>query len=181
MYVDYFPLRVGGATRQNCRSAIHQPDWVKDETYEFLANSFLYKKQESAVVLIDWLPDELWSKVLSEFGVSTQDLIFKIAKKHMSDSGLWRHDFWKGRSKVSLVSRVLFFRDWTMISPHYHCFTFSAPWFLVFLERSPWHCHLLSCDTGALFNPCLGGHRMLTWPGFCTVSIEAINQSRRLA
>ena len=94
---------------QICRSANHWADWVKDETYEFRPIPFCTKNKK---LLLYWFIGCLMS-----CGASTQDLIFKIAKKHMSDSRLWRHDFWKGRSKVSLFFQSpFFFRDWTKLT-----------------------------------------------------------------
>lgn len=147
---------------QICRSANHWADWVKDETWEFWPIPLCTKNKK--------LPDENWFiGCPMSCGASTQDLIFKIAKKHMSDSRLWRHDFWKGRSKVSLVSRVLFFQGLDKD------FTTTLP----LLQLSYIFCTVISCTFGvkpltlppgprfrALSNPCLGGHRMLTWPGF---------------
>ena len=85
---------------QICRSANHWADWVKDETYEFRPIPFCTKNKK---LLLYWFIG------CPSCGASTQDLIFKIAKKHMSDSRLWRHDFWKGRSKVSLFFQSPFF------------------------------------------------------------------------
>ena len=124
---------------QICRSANHWADWVKDETYELRPIPFCTKNKKR---LLDWFIGCPMS-----CGASTQDLIFKIAKKHMSDSRLWRHDFWKGRSKVSLFFQSPFFSG---IGQSFHDHTTSHyhfPTFFALLEWSPWHCHLAH-DTG---------------------------------
>ena len=172
MYVDYFPLRVGGATRPNlqkCKPLGGLSKTMKRTSF----GQFLSVQKTRSCCYIDLLVArwvvELQLRILS----------LRLPRNTWATAACDAMTSEKAVPKWAFFFRVLFFQGLDK------AFTTTLPVTTTFLHFFHFWSEAPDIATWptirAFFNPCLGGHRMLTWPGFCTVSIEAIDQSRRLA